>query len=37
MMSWEEFKVAIVPAVLTVVGLWVLLVLIFTAGTGWVR
>ena len=37
MMSWEEFKEALVPAILTVVGLWVLLVLIFTAGTAVAR
>ena len=36
MMSWEEFKEALVPAILTVVGLWVLLVLVFTAGSGMV-
>ena len=32
-MSWNEFKSAIVPATLTVIGLWMLLVLVFTAGT----
>jgi hypothetical protein len=37
MMSWDEFKAAIVPAVITVVGLWMFLVLIFTAGTGVAR
>lgn len=37
MMSWEEFKAAIVPAVFTVIGLWAMLVLIFTAGTGVAR
>jgi hypothetical protein len=37
MMSWEEFKEALVPAILTVVGLWAMLVLIFTAGTGVAR
>lgn len=36
MMSWEEFKEALVPAILTVVGLWAILVLIFTAGSGMV-
>jgi hypothetical protein len=36
MMSWEEFKAAIVPAVFTVIGLWAILVLIFTAGSGMV-
>ena len=36
MMSFEEFKEAIVPAALTVVGLWAILVLIFTAGSGMV-
>jgi hypothetical protein len=33
MMSWDEFKTAIVPATITVVGLWMLLVIVFTAGT----
>jgi|LakMenEpi03Aug12_release.lakeMendotaPanAssembly.Ray.scaffolds.fasta_scaffold1612626_1 hypothetical protein len=32
-MSWEEFKEAIIPAILTVVGLWAILVLVLTAGT----
>lgn len=36
MMSWEEFKEALIPAALTVVGLWVLFVIIFTAGSGMV-
>ena len=36
-MSWDEFKAAIVPAILTVVGLWAFLVLVFTAGTGVAR
>ena len=35
-MSREEFKEAIVPAILTVVGLWAILVLVFTVGEGWV-
>jgi hypothetical protein len=33
MMSWDEFKSAIIPAAFTVVGLWMLLVIVFTAGT----
>lgn len=33
-MSSEEFKGALVPAILTVVGLWAILVLVFTAGAG---
>lgn len=33
-MSWEEFKEALVPAILTVVGLWAIFVLVFTAGAG---
>ena len=37
MMSWDEFKSAISPAAITVVGLWMLLVLVFTAGTGVAR
>ena len=36
MMSWEEFKEAFIPAVFTVVGLWAIFVLIFTAGSGMV-
>ena len=36
MMSWDEFKSAIIPAAITVVGLWMLLVLVFTAGSGMV-
>jgi hypothetical protein len=36
MMSWEEFKAAIIPAAFTVIGLWAILVLIFTAGSGMV-
>jgi hypothetical protein len=37
MMSWDEFKSAIIPAAITVVGLWMLLVLVFTAGTAVAR
>jgi hypothetical protein len=37
MMPWNEFKSAIIPATLTAVGLWVLLVLVFTAGTAVAR
>jgi hypothetical protein len=36
MMSWDEFKSAIIPAAITVVGLWMLLVLLFTTGAGMV-
>lgn len=36
-MSREEFKAAIIPAVLTVLGIWAMLVLVFTAGTGVAR
>lgn len=36
MMSWNEFKSTVIPATITVVGLWMLLVLIFTAGSGMV-
>lgn len=32
-MDWNDVKTAIVPATITVVGLWMLLVLVFTAGT----
>jgi hypothetical protein len=32
-MSWEEFKEALVPAILTVVAIWATLVLVLTAGT----
>jgi len=35
-MSWQEFKEAIIPAILTVVGIWAILVLVFTVGEGWV-
>ena len=36
MMSWDEFKSAIIPAAITVVGMWALLVFVFTAGAGMV-
>lgn len=36
MMSWNEFKSVVIPAAITVVGLWALLVLVFTAGSGMV-
>jgi hypothetical protein len=36
MMSWDDFKSAIVPAAITVVVIWATLVLLFTAGAGMV-
>ena len=36
MMSWDEFKSAIIPAAITLIVIWATLVVLFTAGAGMV-
>jgi hypothetical protein len=36
MMSWDEFKSAIIPATIGVAVIWATLVVLFTAGSGMV-